>query len=98
PPERHDVDLAPAVDLDVEPARECVDDRGADTVEAARRGVRAAAELPARVQPGEDHLDTGEAGARLDVDRDAAAVVADLDRPVVGEDDLDPRAVPGEGL
>ena len=80
--EAHCVGLAAAVDLDVEAGREGVDDRGADAVQATGRGVGAAAELAACVQLGEDHLDTGESGARLDVHRDAAAVVADLDRAV----------------
>ena len=67
-------------------------------MQAAGGRVGAAAELAAGVQLGEDHLDAGEAGAGLDVDRDAAAVVLDLDRPVVVEGDVDVVAVPGERL
>ena len=96
--EAHRVGLAAAVDLDVEPRGERVDHRGADAVQAAGGGVGAAAELAAGVQLGEDHLDAGQPGARLDVDRDAAAVVAHLDRAVAVQDDLDAVAVAGEGL
>ena len=78
-----------AVDLDVEPRGERVDDRGADAVQAAGRGVRAAAELAAGVQLGEDHLDAGQAGLGLLVDRDAAAVVVDLGRAVGVQGDVD---------
>ena len=97
-PEAHRVRLAVAVDLDVEPRGQRVDHRGADAVQAAGRGVRAAAELAARVQAGHDDLDAGEPGARLDVDRDAAAVVAHLDRAVGVQVDLDPGAVPAQRL
>ena len=97
-PEAHRVGLAAAVDLDVEPGGQRVDHRGAHTVQTAGCRVRAAAELPARVQPGVDQLDPGQAGARLDVDRHAAAVVADLDRPVVVQGHLDAVAVPAQRL
>ena len=96
--EAHRVGLAAAVDLDVEARGQRVDDRGADAVQAAGCRVRAAAELAARVQAREDQLDPGQAGARLDVDGHAAAVVADLDRAVVVEGDLDVVAVPAQRL
>ena len=57
-----------------------------------------AAELAARVQLGEDDLDPGQAGAGLDVDGDAAAVVAHLDGAVGAEDDLDVGADAGQRL
>jgi hypothetical protein len=60
--------------------------------------VRPAAELATGVQLGEHHLDTAELRLRLDVDRDAAGLVAHLDRAVGVEHDVDPLAVPGEGL
>ena len=44
--------------------------------------VGAAAELAAGVQLGEHHLDAGQPGPRLDVDRDAAAVVVHRDAAV----------------
>ena len=93
--EGHRVDLAAAVHLDVEPRGEGVDHRGADAVQAAGGGVGAAAELAAGVQLGHHDLDAGEPGLGLDVDRDAAAVVADLDRAVGVQHDLDAVAVAG---
>ena len=67
-------------------------------MQAARRGVRTAAELAARVQLGEDHLDAGEPGLGLLVDRDAAAVVVDLGGAVGVQRDVDPGAVAGQRL
>ena len=72
--------------------------RGADAVQAAGRGVGAAAELAAGVQLGHDDLDAGQAGLRLDVDRDAAAVVAHLDRAVGVQDHVDAVAVAAQRL
>jgi hypothetical protein len=45
-------------------------------VEATSRVVGSGTELAARVQFGEDHLHTRQAGARLDVHRDTAALVS----------------------
>ena len=86
------------VHLDVQARGQGVDHRRPDAVQAAGSGVGAAAELAARVQPGHDQLDAGELGLRLDVDRNAAAVVAHLGGPVGAQDDLDPGAVPGQRL
>jgi hypothetical protein len=61
--EAHRVGLATPVDLDVQPRGQGVDDGRADAVQATGGGVRTAAELAARVQLGEDHLDAGEPGA-----------------------------------
>ena len=69
-----------------------------DAVQTAGGRVGAAAELAAGVQAGHDDLDAGQAGARLDVDRDAAPVVADLDRAVGVQVDLDAGAVTAQGL
>ena len=77
------------VDLDVEPGGQRVDHRGADAVQAAGGDVRAAAELAAGVQLGDDHLDAGQPGLGLLVDRDAAAVVVHLDRAVGVQRHLD---------
>lgn len=90
--------VAVAVHLDVETGGQGVDHGGADAVQAAGGRVGAAAELAARVQLGHHDLDAGQAGLRLDVDRDAAAVVADLDRAVVVQDDLDVVAVASQRL
>src|SRR5690606_23928546 len=98
PAERHRVRLAAAIDLDVEALGEGVDDRCADAVQAAGCRIRAAAELSAGVQLGEDHLDTAEPRARLDVDGDAATAVVHLDAAVGVQPDVDPRAVAGDRL
>ena len=87
-----------AVDLDVEPRRERVHDRGADAVQATGRGVGATAELAARVQLGEDHLDAREPGLGLLVDRDPASVVVHLGGPVGVQRHVDPGAVAGQRL
>ena len=63
-------------------------------MQAAGGDVRAAAELAAGVQLGEDHLDAGQAGLGLLVDRDAAAVVVHLDRAVGVQGDLDAVRAP----
>ena len=84
--------------VDVEPRGEGVDHGGADAVQATRGGVRPAAELAARVQLGEDHLDAGEPGLGLLVDRDATAVVVHLGRAVGVQDHLDARAVTAQRL
>ena len=73
--------LAVAVDLDDEPARQGVDDRDADAVEAAGHLVALAAELAAAVQLGEGDLDAGHLVLLVDVGGDAAAVVDDLQPP-----------------
>ena len=97
-PEADRVGRAAAVDLDVEAGGQGVDHGGADAVQTAGGRVRAAAELAAGVQLGHDDLDAGQAGLGLDVDRDAAAVVPDLDGAVVVEDHLDVVAVAAQGL
>nr|BFF13907.1 hypothetical protein GCM10025699_52100 [Microbacterium flavescens] len=50
------------------------------------------------MQLGEDDLDAGETGLRLDVHRDAASGVAHLDAVVGVEQDVDRVAVPAERL
>ena len=67
-------------------------------MQAAGRVVGAGAELAAGVQLGEDDLDAGQPGARLDVDGDPAAVVDDGDAAVGLQRDGDLAAVPAEGL
>ena len=63
-------------DLDPHLLGERVDDARADAVEAAGDLVAAAAELAAGVEDGHHRLDGGLAGLALDIDGDAAAVVA----------------------
>ena len=94
--EAHRIGLATPVDLDVQPRGQGVDDGCAHAVQATGGGIRTAAELAPRVQLGEDQLDTREPGPGLGVHGNAAAVVADLDRPVATEDDLDTVADAGQ--
>ena len=91
--------MAVALDLELEPLGERVDDGDADAVEAAGDLVAAAvAELAAGVQGGEHQLRGGPLLLRVLVDRDAAAVVDDGDAVVRVDRDLDAVAVAGEGL
>ena len=88
-----------ARDLDLEGAAERVHHRHADAVQPARGGIGLGAELAARVQGGEDHLErtlVGEFG--VPVDRDAAAVVAHRHPHRRLELDLDPLRVAGDRL
>ena len=87
-----------AVHVDVHPRRERVDDRQADSVQAAGRDVRAATELAAGVQLGGHDLDAGEPGLGLLVGRDAATVVVDLDGAVGVQRHLDPVRDARQGL
>lgn len=97
-PEADRVRRAAAVDLDVQPGGERVDDGGADAVQTAGRGVGTAAELSFGVQLGHHDLDAGQARLGLDIDGDAPPVVTDLHGIVVVEDDLDVIAVTAQGL
>ena len=93
--ELHEVLLAVAPDRELEPARQRVDDRNADAVEAAGDFVAVLIELAAGVQLGHDDL--GRRAAEIvvffDIGRNAAAVVDDRDRVVGVNDDLDVVAV-----
>ena len=85
---------AVAVDLDVEAARQRVDHRHADAVQAAGDLVALAAELPARVQHGQDDLGRGLALVLgVVVDRDAASVVGHAAAAVGEQGDVDAGAV-----
>src|SRR5690606_12522160 len=79
---------------------ERVDDGRADAVQAAGDLVAAATELAAGMQDREHDLSgaAAELVVLLDVDRDAAAVVAHGDRVVGMDEDLDRVAVAGERL
>ena len=96
--EAHRVGPGAAVDLDVETRGQRVDHRRPDPVQTAGGGVGTATELAPCVQAGHDDLDTGQAGAGLDVDRDASAVVANLDGAVGVQVDLDVGAVTAQSL
>jgi len=92
-------DEALLLDLDLESRRERVHHRRADTVQTARDGVGAAAELAAGVQDRQHDLDRGlvrVGGVRID--RDATAVVDHAHGAVFEDGHLDVVGVAGEGL
>jgi hypothetical protein len=84
--------------LDLEPLGDGVDALGADAVGAAGELVAALAVFAAGVERGHHELDAGQAAVLVDVDRDAAAVVADADGAVDVDRDVDLGAVAGEML
>ena len=91
------VDLAVAPDFEVERLGQRVDDRDADAVQPARHLVAVVVELAAGVQHGQDDFG-GRFAARVPIDRDAAAVVDDRDRPVDVNRDVDLIAEAGQRL
>src|SRR6267378_3754026 len=90
--------LAPAADLDIEPLAERVHDRDADAVQTARNLVGRVLELAAGVEHGQHDFRRRLAGLLVRVDRDPAAVVADGDRAVGVQNDLDRVAEAAERL
>ena len=80
--ESHGVLLAVAPDAQLEPLGQRVDDRDADAVQAAGHLVGVLVEFSAGVQLGHDDLGRRDAFVLVDVDRDAAAVVAHRARTV----------------
>ena len=96
--ELHEVLLAVAPDRELEPARQRVDDRDADAVQAARDLVGVLVEFSAGMQLGHDDLGGRHALALVDVGRDAAAVVAHGARAVGIERDVDLLGVARERL
>ena len=95
--ERDVVFLAAAAHPALEVLRQRVDHRDAHAVQAARELVTGVGgELSARVQPGEDQLDAAHLLFRVDVHRHAAAVVDDLERPVLVEGHFDLAAMARE--
>ena len=60
-------------------------------MQASRHFVRAAPELPARVEVGHHRLQSGLPAPRVLIDRDATAVVADVDVPILL--DVDPDVI-----
>ena len=92
------VDPAVALDLEVEPLGQGVDDRDADAVQAARDLVGLVVELAAGVEHGHDDFGRRLLLLLVHLDRDAAAVVDDRDRIVDVDEDFDVLAVAGQGL
>ena len=96
--EGHEVDLAVAVDLGLEPLGERVDAFRADAVETAAEFVSALAEFAAGVEVGQHQLDGRDLPLRVHVDRNAAAVVADGAGAVRMDGHVDVRAKSGQML
>ena len=88
--------LAVAPDPKLQLARQRVDDGDADAVQAAGNLVGVLVEFSAGVQLGHDDLGRGNAFALVNVDRNAAAVVAHRHRAVGVEDDFDGGGVARE--
>ncbi|KAF5036929.1 hypothetical protein DSECCO2_569990 [anaerobic digester metagenome] len=94
----HAVALAVAAHGHFQPLGKGVHAAHAHAVQAARHLVGVVVELAARVQLGHDDLDRGLALLGVQVDRDAAAVVADRDAVIEVQLDHDARAVARHGL
>ena len=94
--EGHVIDLAVALDLDLEPIAERIDALRADAVQTAGVFVSALAEFAARVEVCENEFERGDFEFRMDIDRDAAAVVADRARAIHMDRHIDLRAIAGE--
>ena len=89
----HLIDLPVFVHVHFQPLGQGVDDRCADAVQAAGDLIAPAAELAARVQHGVDDLERGTARLRLNVDRNAAAVIHNGDGVALVDRHLNFRAV-----
>ena len=94
--ESHVMHLTIARDFDFEPIRKRVDALGADAVQATGIFICALAEFAAGVEIREDELDGGNLKFRMDVDRDAATVIADRHRAIDVNRHIDTIAKPGE--
>ena len=81
------------MDLHRQPFGQRVDDARAHAVQTAGDLIASAAELAARVQHGVDDLERGTARLRLNVDRNAAAVIHNGDGVALVDRHLNFRAV-----
>ena len=90
--------VAVARDREQQIIRQRVDDRDAHPVQTARDLVRGVIELTARVQHGHDHFGSGPALLRMDINRNAAAIVRHRDRLVCMDRDDDAIAVARQRL
>src|SRR5207249_520890 len=90
--------LAVAHDPDLELLGKGVHDRQPDPVQPAGNLVAAAAELASGVEQRQHYLQGRLAAVFHDVHRNSASVVGHRGRAVRVQGDLDPVAVPGEGL
>ncbi len=96
--EAHVMFGAVAPDAQIQPFRQRVHHRDADAVQAARYLVGILVELTAGMQLGHDDLGRRDALFLVDVDRDAAAIVAHADRAVAIQLDLDLVAPAGQAF
>ncbi len=94
--EAHQIFFSAAPDAQIENGRERVHHRDADAVQAAGDLVGVLVEFSARVQLGHDDLGRRDAFFLMDVDRDAAAVVAHGDAAVAMQNHFDAVAMAGE--
>ena len=90
--------FAVAPDAQLQPRRQRIDHGDADAVQAAGHFVGILVEFPAGMELRHDDFGGGDAFFRMDVGRDAAAVVGDGARAVGIERHLDQRRVAGERL
>ena len=98
PGESHVMDLAVARDFDLEPIGEGVGALGSDTMQASGIFVGALPEFSAGVQVGEHELDRGHLPFRMDINRNAAAVIPHGDRTVHVHGHLNFGAIAGQML
>ncbi len=96
PLEGHVINLVVPRNLDLEPFRKGVDALGAHAVQAAGILVGALAEFSARVQVRQHQFHRRHFPFRMDVDRDAAAVVADGNGAIDMDGDVDGLAIAGQ--
>ena len=92
-------DFAIARDLDTHIRRQGVDHRYADAMQAARRGIGLAGKFAARMQHGHDDFERRFVRkARVRVDRDATAIVADRQAAISFQRHFDAAGMAGDGL
>ena len=96
--EGHPEHVAHLADLDVEPGRERVDDRGADAVQTTGHLVAPPPNFPPACSCGEHQLHGGHVLAVALAGGDAAAVVDDGDAPVGADGHVDAVSVAGQRL
>jgi hypothetical protein len=73
--ERHCPGFTLTIDFNIEALRQSIHNGRADTVKTSGGGVRTSAKLSTGMKFRKDQFDTGETGAGLDIDGDAAAQV-----------------------
>ncbi len=96
--EAHAVLAAIALDGHLDTGRQRVDHGDADPVQTTGKLVVLVGKLAARVQLGEDQLDTRHPFLGVNVHRHAAAVVDHFQRVVLVQDHLDRAGMPGKGF